>query len=176
MKFSFKKVKEVPIYVFLDIDGVLNSSRSWNTKYYIDEECVKNLREIVKDNDIRIILTSTWRAGFDKINKKHTINVQNLLNILHKYNMDIYDVTEQHISGDRSKEIERYIIKNNVNKYIILDDDVSIFSNKDLNIYLVDYRTGLTLKDIDNIRRKIKDERKTTINNSYDERHSGFEI
>ena len=103
------------IYIFLDVDGVLNKKSQWNTKTIsnqlnqsnqttqnssqktiLDDECIKNFCEFVnqvKDKykkDVRIILSSTWRIGF--VGSKMEFNstyIKELENKLGKYNVEI---------------------------------------------------------------------------------------
>jgi len=55
--------------VFLDIDGVLVTSRSigtWDSKYKcnrFDQECVKNLNLITDKTRAEIVVSSSWRVG-----------------------------------------------------------------------------------------------------------------
>ena len=66
--------------IFLDIDGVLNTSDSFKEEYYkskelnririypIDEDRLSYLVEIVKLTNAKIVLTSSNRVNFIKIN------------------------------------------------------------------------------------------------------------
>ena len=68
--------------IFLDIDGVLNTSDSFKEEYYkskelnririypIDEDRLSYLVEIVKLTNAKIVLTSSNRVNFIKINNK----------------------------------------------------------------------------------------------------------
>lgn len=57
--------------IFLDVDGVLNSSTYINKEtYHIKQEKVRFLKNIVDHTGANIVLTSTWKAGFDKKNWK----------------------------------------------------------------------------------------------------------
>ena len=58
--------KEIQKYLFLDIDGVLNTGRSdhLNPKCYghhFDNEAVKNLRWIIDNTGAKIVISSSWR-------------------------------------------------------------------------------------------------------------------
>lgn len=54
---------------------------------------------------------------------------------------------------DKLKELF-YIKRNNVKKYIILDDDKSLFPCPDnVNLYCPNYLTGLTKKNLKNIKK-----------------------
>lgn len=49
-------------YIFLDIDGVLNSQKTRvNDPKNIDRTLTKNLSVIVKATKAKIVLSSTWR-------------------------------------------------------------------------------------------------------------------
>lgn len=52
------------MYIFLDIDGVLNKSSQWKRMYSLDEECVKCFCSFVTQVSGLVILTSSWRSGF----------------------------------------------------------------------------------------------------------------
>lgn len=64
-------------YLFLDIDGVLNTGRYSNylvenglcetdaDGYLFDPEAVQNLEYIIEATDAKIVITSTWRLDGD---------------------------------------------------------------------------------------------------------------
>ena len=59
--------------------------------------------------------------------------------------------------NDRTKEIEAYINKYEIKKYIILDDDKSEFKSGLLkNTYIINHKTGLTEKDAKKIVKEQK--------------------
>jgi hypothetical protein len=121
-------------YIFLDIDGVLNTTSDWKIPYSINTYCVKNFSQYIKklggSSKVRIILISSWRDGFDK-GGNHLPQIQHLIDILSQYNLFIYDKTYKSPTNDRQREIEQYIIKNNINQEqcIIIDDDISLYRN-----------------------------------------------
>lgn len=158
-----KSCKEKNLLVFLDVDGVLNTTNSRITKYEIREENVKALG-MLKDKLqkrgflVEVILSSTWRLGFDSDIEKCSKQMQRLVSMLGKVNLEIYDRTPIYKDQTRDVEINRYIrgyhLKNEDFEYIILDDDVSIFNKdalKKMNFYKVSERTGLTAKDVEKI-------------------------
>ena len=52
-------------YIFLDIDGVLNTKASWSTKPYdLDTNSISVLGDICKKTGAIIVLTSTWKTGY----------------------------------------------------------------------------------------------------------------
>lgn len=57
----------------------------------------------------------------------------------------------------RQDEIEYYIRRNGINDYIILDDDKSLYTDiSKVNIYIIDYLTGLADKDTKKVLKQVK--------------------
>ena len=55
----------------------------------------------------------------------------------------------------RQKEIEFYIRRNGIVKYLVLDDDVSLFPEAErLCVYFTNYKTGITEQDVKQIAKK----------------------
>ena len=56
------------IYIFLDVDGVLNTKADWKNMFSLRNECISSfnnyLTELSAENDIKIILSSSWKKGF----------------------------------------------------------------------------------------------------------------
>ncbi|MCR4798117.1 MAG: hypothetical protein K5853_06665 [Lachnospiraceae bacterium] len=140
-------------YVFLDVDGVLNKESDWKIKYSVDEDCVRILGEIRRYalksyKEVRVVLTSTWRAGLARDGSSlDTRQLQSLERCLDKEDIKIYGSTP--VSGKpRQEEIEYYIKRNRVEHYLVLDDDPHLFPDpKSINLYIPDYRLGLTRID-----------------------------
>ena len=145
------------VHIFLDIDGVLNKESDWSLKYHVDKNCVKILKlliESIKD-EVSIVLTSTWKNGYSK-DGNHSPQIIKVLEHLREQGLDIDDITPITTKG-RQEEIEYYIRRNLVKKYIVLDDDISLFSQpKNIKIYIVDYKKGLTTGDVKKIIKYIK--------------------
>ena len=143
-------------YIFLDIDGVLNKESEWNLKYHINKNCVQILKDIVDSiiDNVSIVLTSTWKNGYSK-DGHHSPQISKLISVLNEYELNISDITPITNKG-RQAEVEYYIRRHNITKYLVLDDDISLFENpKMLNLYVVNYKTGLISNDIKNIQRRL---------------------
>ncbi|MCR5426258.1 MAG: hypothetical protein K6E81_05480 [Lachnospiraceae bacterium] len=130
--------------IFLDVDGVLNRQSDWQMRYYLREECVRNLSELYQRLHCEgIVLSSTWRAGVDK-----DFNGDPLSEKLREYSMRILGATPLS-NKTRAEEIQFYARRHDLTRYLILDDDESLFGNAaKLPLYLVNYRTGLTAEDV----------------------------
>lgn len=119
-------------YIFLDIDGVLNS-KDWfeqnknNTGYIeINPKKVELLKEIVEQTDAIIILSSTWRELAAHGNRPEHEMYTYLTESLKEYGLSISAQTP-YIQDNRPKEIKSWM-ENNISKgdhYVILDDDYS---------------------------------------------------
>ena len=128
-------------YIFLDIDGVLNSEHtldqtSKTNASIICDQYLENIRNIVEKTDAKIVLSSSWRTYFDdNIDKPINIWAIYLNQKLAKYNLKIHDLTPHPkglFSSERGLEIKTYIDKHNVKDYVVIDDEK--FS--DFNIHL----------------------------------------
>lgn len=139
------------MYIFLDIDGVLNKESQWNVPYSLNDGCIKSFcRYIKKVKNPKIVLTSTWKTGFEK-NGKCLPQVERLLDKLAVYGVDIYDKTLTAPDNDRSKEIAYYLKRHPIEEYVILDDDKTLYSDKK-HLVIINYKVGFVDADI----RKIK--------------------
>ena len=113
------------IIVFLDIDGVMNSSKG-KGPYYADmeEEKLFLLKKLIDDtNSSGIVLTSDRR--YSNVYMKHFIDVLDMFNIKYlgmtrlplDYKVDPYD--------NRGRQIQDYITnsKEDISSIVILDDN-----------------------------------------------------
>lgn len=143
------------IYVFFDVDGVLNKESDWKNKFYLDPQCVKVFGELCKKlekihGEVRTVLISTWRAGISK-SGTDAEQIGGLETSLAQVGIRIYAATPVTDKG-RQAEVEYYIRRNQVSKYIIIDDDLSLFDDpKKLKLFVPDYRNGLVQGDIKKI-------------------------
>jgi len=136
--------------IFLDIDGVLNckTSKSKCQNYKgIDNDKVKKLKQIVEQTDSRLILCSSWKKEWEKIDKELQDYSANYLDKkLRKEKLYILDKTCDN-GNNRGKGILSWLNKHpNVDKYIILDDELFDYETTGLLSYLVKtsyYEDGL---------------------------------
>lgn len=154
----YKKIKE-PLTIFLDVDGVLNKESDWINPFTLNDSCVKVFnelwRELSKHYVPQLVLISTWRSG--KGNLGNSEAYQRLENALEKYGIRISGTTPISNKG-RQNEVEYYIRRNTVDKYIVIDDDEKLFERpSEINWYQPNYKIGLTNDDVKKIIRVIKD-------------------
>lgn len=137
------------IFLFLDIDGVLNTSAQWKRMYSLNSDCIARFADYVHSlpsEDVKIILTSSWKNGFDPAGR-HSPQIRELTEKLAAHNLTILGKTENDKSEDRAKEINDYIKKHHLEQQtcIVIDDDPNIFHSKLSNnckMLLTDARVG----------------------------------
>ena len=103
------------IYIFLDVDGVLNNINFWKKNYFkygfsagtysIDERNIKTLAKLhrkLKDKyELHYVLSSTWRLSKD--------GQAVILNRLRDNGIKLDGITEPNNSEDRGKLILNYL-------------------------------------------------------------------
>ena len=150
------------VYIFLDVDGVLNKSSQWKRMFQLDDECIacfaRYAKHISPKSSPKVVLTSTWENGF-KYDGKHSSPVMDLVSRLRVHGIAVIGKTEPNDSENRSKEINQYIDQHGLksSRCIVVDDDKRLFQSKlasNAELFLVDAATGFTEHDID--RKKSK--------------------
>ena len=128
-------------YIFLDIDGVLNSmdwfKQNKHVKGYmeISLDKVEMLKEIVDCTGAQIILSSTWRSLAAHDDKPEHEMYTYLKTSLKKFGLSISDHTPC-MQQNRPQEIKAWL-ENNINegdRYVSLDDDYSYDAYKECGI------------------------------------------
>lgn len=113
--------------IFLDIDGVLNSVKSksrYDGYIGIDNSKVKLLKEIIKETNAKIVLTSTWKKHWEKdSNLICHHDAKYLNNKLRKQGLFILDKTIDNDSN-RGEGIHNWIKEYNVSNWVVLDDEI----------------------------------------------------
>lgn len=147
-------------FIFLDIDGVLNSEQFYEEKTQqerfeelrkefeddiaymlanIDLKAVELLNKLTDATKAKIVVASSWRACFD---------LQDIFNYA-GIKEPISGITPYLSSGHRGREISEWL--KNIKKpykYVILDDDNDMLEEQLNNFVQADWREGLTDKDI----------------------------
>ncbi|MBR3307815.1 MAG: hypothetical protein IKI75_11280 [Lachnospiraceae bacterium] len=147
------------MYVFLDVDGVLNTTADWARKVYsLDPECVKVFCRLLEGlADPKIVLSSTWRNGIAR-DGSTAVHIDELIQALRPAGITSIDRTGISPDGSRSREIGHYLKRHPADGYIILDDDEGLFEQKSMtpHLYLTSAVTGLTDSDVKLILKQIK--------------------
>ncbi len=140
------------MYVFLDVDGVLNTVADWGRKVYsLDQNCVNAFCRLIKSiPDPKIVLSSTWRNGIAR-DGSTAVHIDDIIKALKPIYTKTLDKTAVSPDGSRSKEIDYYLRRHPEDTYLILDDDPTLFEagKNTHHLYLANAKTGLTDKDVD---------------------------
>jgi len=116
--------------IFLDIDGVLRTHKSdleWSQYLGVpiplsvyerrfDKKIVSYINEILGYTRAKIVVTSTWRV-------KHSL--EELKKIFRDNGISTEIVGTTGIGIDRGEEIEQYISENEIENYVVIDDQVN---------------------------------------------------
>lgn len=123
---------------FLDVDGVLNCTGTVDkcgAYIGISDEKVGFLKEIVDATQAVLVLSSTWRLGYNKDNHPLTKHSEYLNEKLAKQGLSIYDVTKQ--LDTRPREILDWLEDKDAESFVILDDEDFLWDKFHLDDYWV---------------------------------------
>lgn len=143
--------------IFLDIDGVLNYTECWVKPEHKnkgclkwDANCVKQLNRIIQETGAKIVVSSTWRL----INYDYYVLTKEM-DIEGEFIGKTINLGDD---GTRGDEIKDWLNNNEVNQFIIVDDDPDNEMG-DLKEYLIQpigVIDGLTKKLADKAIEKLK--------------------
>ena len=117
--------------LFLDVDGVLNSYSFYNSlspeekrTIPIDNSCLARVKRIVDASGALIVLTSSWRGGWDPDPARMELEGRILTDLFDKHGLSIYSKTPDTYPGNRAMEIIQWMKDQakKIHKYVILDD------------------------------------------------------
>ncbi len=131
--------------IFLDIDGVLNHEEFFMAhidemeQFPVDPACVRRIKEIVDATGARIVLTSSWRMGWNRGAGEMDELCRRLVEIMAEFDLEIYDKTDWLRSGDRGLEIREWINKAplRVERFVIIDDNDFHWAKRRLDSYWI---------------------------------------
>lgn len=143
--------------IFLDIDGVLNSRHTPLKKCFkgfeederTDPRCVQLLNTVVERTQAKIVISSAWRIQHSaeelQAYFKHcgfTGEIIGVTPVLLNVDLDPEDPDE----WERGDEIQEWLDNNEVENFIILDDDSDMGYLK-LHLVKTSFEVGLTAED-----------------------------
>ncbi len=135
--------------LFLDIDGVLTSNNTQPNSsflYTFSKDCVTILNRILCYDEVKIILTSSWRIVFDIEQQIQIFKENGVLQYPYGQTKDLgYE--------NRGLEIKNYLQSEKVTHFVILDDmEIEGFDN---NFVRINPSTGLTDKYVERINKVL---------------------
>lgn len=126
--------------IFLDIDGVLNTSETVKIREQIhdktgiwtlevDEFRIEYLKRIVAATGAKIVLSSTWKKHFENVDGKivpiHEKGAA-LQNVLRKYDIELYDILKKGYSLPREDLITIWLNEHeDVESFVVIDDETT---------------------------------------------------
>lgn len=113
--------------VFLDIDGVLNTSFTKYRDEILDDFRLDYLAKIVNKTRAKIVLTSTWRYNIRKnffSFKAYNNSTKKLIELLKERGLKISELLPDTPNNRRAEDILEFIKKNKVTNFVILDDEL----------------------------------------------------
>lgn len=141
--------------ILLDIDGVLNNEHTRTTTHdgwcFVDDYLVERFGRLVKESGAKVVLSSTWRVGWNRDDESLNEPFFNQLrDKLKEYDIEIWDMLPLPISSRRSRSIEKYFEDYRgpfITNYVIIDDwnDMDEYSS---HLVLVNPIYGLRDEDI----------------------------
>lgn len=131
--------------IFADIDGVLNvftTKEKFQGYIGIDDKRLERLKEIVDATNAKIVLSSTWRLGYNKDGHMLHDHGEYVKKKFNDAGLEIYDVTPDLKSNGiyRGKEIKQWLSdheEDNIENFIIIDDENFDFSYEKLGSYWI---------------------------------------
>lgn len=160
-------------FLFLDIDGVLNTGRyqdvlidsglqiTDNAGALFDPIAVENLHYIIKETSAKIVLTSTWRMDGTEVMRELWRRRQmpscvygiTPHSITRYVDVDTEDEWSKHSIGSRGMEINEWLHRNTkgANAYAILDDENDFLLYQACHVVLTNPYDGLTKEVADKV-------------------------
>lgn len=132
--------------IFLDFDGVwVNTLGTQLSRTIVDAQAVELISRIVSEQQVKIVVSSTWRLDEDRLRLHTYLNLGGFGD-----SAALHDdfKTLRVRSGFRGDEIDEWLSRHpEVTRYAIIDDD-SDFHEHHLNHFVhVDYRVGFSAVD-----------------------------
>lgn len=161
------------IYVFLNIDGVLNTQDEGKRIFKdVSMVCVRRMAEVLnKFKNIHLVLVCEWDEWLYE-NGGSNSRLLFLKRYLKKYGLDINDKMPKTKRTSRGARIKKYIENYGVENYIIIDNEPGQYASDCKELFLVNPKTGFTKENQEPLRQKCKElEEKTT-----QEEHFSFDL
>lgn len=139
--------------IFLDFDGVIST---FENRWEISTDKLLLLKELCEETNSKIVVTSSWRLISDTLDKlKERMRKSNPHSTL------IFDYLHSTTDNEgtwRGDEVERWLEKNEVENYVILDDEVDYRDNQLVHLVQTDTYEGITEREVKLARTILKGE------------------
>lgn len=148
---------------FFDIDGVLNTSADWSRQYTFRSELVANLCQFAKEENLDLVMISSWRIGFEApLSQDNLPHIRALEREMDKHDVRIAGKTPVLKGKSRDQEIERYLYYHPYGqggkeghggmRCIVIDDDTEEYSKEaqkspSLSFFFTDSAKGFSREE-----------------------------
>lgn len=142
--------------LFLDVDGVLNNNRTRTVTFdgwcFVDDYLVERLKQIIDATGAKIVLSSTWRDGWNREDEsKNEPFFNQLRDKFKEYGMEIWDALPMPMRPSRGTAIAEWFELHkdlDIESFVILDDwyDMGIYRD---HLIWINGNIGLTDNDVE---------------------------
>lgn len=146
--------------IFLDVDGVLNSEEDLRVRVEngtrqgllyaeVEDRPLALLKKLVDKSGAKIVVSSSWRIGCERSGRESIFGAglyNKLVKRLADYDLEPFDITPSLSNKQRGDEIREWMQNCNedIESFVILDDDNDMCEFVGTNLVLTDYKYGLT--------------------------------
>ena len=131
--------------IFLDFDGVITVPPKWE----LNSNKIAKIKTLVEETGAKIVVSSSWRHG---LKRNFEWELKDNANNNHNNDMiiwlkdNIYDITPNiGLGNGRGGEIQKWLDEHNdIENYVILDDDSDMWNSQLYHFVQTDYQTGFT--------------------------------
>lgn len=146
--------KKLIKYIFLDVDGVLNSE-DWYKYYWdnnlnyttndydIDFRAIERINKLIDETGAEIVFSSSWRFTMhDSVERLYRAGLK------YKITKKISGCEFGQNSPKRGNLIDEFLKKHKCDAYVIIDDDKDILESQWDNFIYVDRFVGYTEENL----------------------------
>ena len=139
--------------VFLDFDGVLNSQKYDRARglydSFLDETRLVLLKKLVNMTGAEIVLTTTWRYHWSKMDNECDSVGRSINYIFQKNGLEIADKTPEIADIERAEEIRTWLSlhKGEYDAFVIIDDLVFNWGELQDNVVKTSFTKGYGLEE-----------------------------
>jgi len=150
------------ITIFLDHDGVICTDKEWGkrqdlgTKFDpLNSMAIARLNSTLSDFDCEIVCSSDWRLHDTLEGMQKLYEINGIKAPLVGYT-EVFDAQRfgERPTEIRVREIMSYVKKNNIEKWLVIDDMYMRLNTK--NFYRTSLYDGLTQSDTKKVREKLR--------------------
>ena len=151
--------------IFLDIDGVLRTHKSdleWSNKLVkpifkganrlFDKTAVDNLNEVIFLTGAKIVITSNWRIDLSLEEIQKIFKDRGIIGeVIGKTGLVHLKEGSPIPIGNRGLEIQDWLERDNIEKYVVIDDQVSDIINVIVNWRVIKVNSQIGFVEVEKV-------------------------